>query len=312
MNIENILNPLNSIKLIGMDNYFDELIKLYNSKRMPKVLLISGQKGLGKFTLVNHLVNYIFSKNSYDFKSKKINSDSEVYKKILGGTFDNMIFFKNEGPNTTKINDIRKLKLSLSKSNTNNKPRFIVLDDVEKLNINSSNALLKTIEEPSENNFFILIDNKENDIISTISSRCLKFKIFLNNYNKKKIIEALIKEKNIETSLKYESLNLTPGMFLKFNDICNKYEIFDDTEYLEKIKKILNLYKSAKDKNFINLSILLTDEYFYNLSIKNQNKTFLFNSVKNKIIHYINNFFIYNLNLNSILNLIITEFKHAK
>ena len=61
MNIENILNPLNSIKLIGMDNYFDELIKLYNSKRMPKVLLISGQKGLGKFTLVNHLVNYIFS-----------------------------------------------------------------------------------------------------------------------------------------------------------------------------------------------------------------------------------------------------------
>ena len=52
MNIENILNPLNSIKLIGMDNYFDELIKLYNSKRMPKVLLISGQKGLGKFTLV--------------------------------------------------------------------------------------------------------------------------------------------------------------------------------------------------------------------------------------------------------------------
>ena len=68
MNIENILNPLNSIKLIGMDNYFDELIKLYNSKRMPKVLLISGQKGLGKFTLVNHLVNYIFSKRSYEVK----------------------------------------------------------------------------------------------------------------------------------------------------------------------------------------------------------------------------------------------------
>ena len=74
MNIENILNPLNSIKLIGMDNYFDELIKLYNSKRMPKVLLISGKKGLGKFTLVNHLVNYIFSNSKESCKLRTASS----------------------------------------------------------------------------------------------------------------------------------------------------------------------------------------------------------------------------------------------
>ena len=312
MNIEKILNPLNSIKLVGMDKYFDELIKLYNSERMPKALLISGEKGLGKFTLINHLINYFFSKNSYNYKEKKINPNTETYKKILEGTFENIIFFKNEGSQTTKINDIRNLKLNLSKSNANNKPRFIVLDDVEKLNINSSNALLKSIEEPSDKNFFILIDNKENDVISTISSRCLKFKIFINELKKKDIIKTLIKDQNIEVNLKYESLDLSPGMFFKFNDLCIKHEIFDDIEYLEKIKKLLNLYKTAKDKNFVNLAILLTDQYFYNLSIKNKNRVFLLNSVKNKIIHYINNFFIYNLNLKSILNLIDTEFKHAK
>ena len=63
-------------------------------------------------------------------------------------------------------------------------------------------------------------------------------------------------------------------MFFKFNDLCIKHEIFDDIEYLEKIKKLLNLYKTAKDKNFVNLAILLTDQYFYNLSIKNKNRVF--------------------------------------
>ena len=63
MNKEDILNPLKSRKLIGMDNYFDFLLNLHNANKFPKVMLISGKKGLGKFTLINHFLNYIFSPN---------------------------------------------------------------------------------------------------------------------------------------------------------------------------------------------------------------------------------------------------------
>ena len=63
---------------------------------------------------------------------------------------------------------------------------------------------------------------------------------------------------------------------------------------------------------FVNLSILFTNEYFYNLSLKEKKQVLLINSVKNKIIHYINDFFIYNLNLNSVLKLIHTQFTYAK
>ena len=45
MNKEDVLNPLKTRKLIGMDNYFDYLLKLYNSKKFPNVMLISGKKG---------------------------------------------------------------------------------------------------------------------------------------------------------------------------------------------------------------------------------------------------------------------------
>ena len=54
---EDPLNPLNTKQLIGLDAQFDNLLKLYNSKKFPKVMLISGKKGLGKFTLVNHFLN---------------------------------------------------------------------------------------------------------------------------------------------------------------------------------------------------------------------------------------------------------------
>ena len=64
-----------------------------------------------------------------------------------------------------------------NKSSFNNKERFILIDNVENLNKNSINALLKIIEEPNENVFFILINNNEKNILPTLRSRCLTFKI---------------------------------------------------------------------------------------------------------------------------------------
>ena len=45
----------------------------------------------------------------------------------------------------------------INKSSFNNIPRFILIDNIEHLNKNSTNALLKIIEEPNNNVFFILI-----------------------------------------------------------------------------------------------------------------------------------------------------------
>ena len=42
-------DPLDSKILFGLDVELNDLIKLYNLNRFPKVLLISGKKGIGKF-----------------------------------------------------------------------------------------------------------------------------------------------------------------------------------------------------------------------------------------------------------------------
>ena len=71
----------------------------------------------------------------------------------------------------------------LNKSTFNDKQRFILIDNIELLNLNSVNALLKVLEEPTKNTYFILINNNKK-VLSTLSSRCLDFKIFYHSIKK--------------------------------------------------------------------------------------------------------------------------------
>ena len=65
------------------------------------------------------------------------------------------------------------------RSSFNDKIRTILINDLEYLSINSSNALLKSLEEPNNNVLFILINNSLTKIIDTIKSRCIEFKMNL-------------------------------------------------------------------------------------------------------------------------------------
>ena len=81
-NLENDeLNPLRSTKLFGLKEYLNILTKLYDNKKLPNVILLEGEKGLGKFTLSFHLINYILSlntSNQYNFKDSEIKINSIV------------------------------------------------------------------------------------------------------------------------------------------------------------------------------------------------------------------------------------------
>jgi len=52
------------------------------------------------------------------------------------------------------------------------KNKIIVIKDADKMNINASNALLKTLEEPPENTIFILLADQIESLPITIRSRC--------------------------------------------------------------------------------------------------------------------------------------------
>ena len=302
----NNLKQLYSLKLLGLDFYFNEMIKLYESKKFPKVLLLNGNKGIGKFTLTMHFINYIFSKDeifAYNLDDKVINVNSLFYNLLSNKTTQDVIFIQAAENKNIKIDDIRSLKSTLAGSSLSNNPRFIIIDEVELLNANSVNALLKTLEEPSKNNFFILINNQQEDLIKTISSRCLKSNIFLNSFLCGKVINYLMKDRKIENLIDTND-NLSPGLFVRYNEIYRNYKIKKNDSMFIKLKTLIMGYKNEKDKSLISLAYFLIDHSFFNKIRNNTNEIDFLLNTKSSIIRTINDFVKFNLNINSVLELI--------
>tara|TARA_B100000965_G_scaffold259891_1_gene219122 strand:- start:169 stop:1104 length:936 start_codon:yes stop_codon:yes gene_type:complete len=304
MNANEYNDPKNSLVLFGLGSKLDFLIELYNSNRLPKVLMISGKKGVGKFTLINHFLSYIYDKDNYDLKNRTINNQTQFYKQNLNNIFSNIVYLAGNNFKNVKIEDIRDLKSTILKTTISKKERFIILDDIELFNINSLNALLKIIEEPSSNNYFVLINSKTKPLIETIYSRSLEIKILLSNETRIKVIESLIKKNNLEVFIDFNSSNLTPGNFLSFNKIFEENKINTGENFLKNLEILLNLYKKTKNIDLINIILFLTDYYFYSLQEKKIDNIERVIENKSFVINNINKFISYNLNQSSLINAI--------
>ena len=263
------LKPSENTQLYGMIDYFKEITTLYNKKKMPTKILLSGKKGLGKSTLAYHIINYILSNTedfNYDSSNLVINKENRSFKLLQNNSHPNFYLIDLlTDKKVIDISQIRKMITYTNKSTFNNMDRFILIDNIESLNKNSVNALLKVIEEPNENIFFILINNNEKYILPTLKSRCLTFKINFTFDQSIYILNEIFNE-NIFDLINPDLINYysTPG-------------------------EIINLINFSKDKN-INLSdytlfnflILLIDNEYYK-----KNKL-----VKNLLVNFIELFFL--------------------
>ena len=246
----NDLKPINRTKLFGLDNFFFEFVNLFEKNNLPNKILLSGQKGLGKSTLAYHFINYVLSKNeefSYDIKNFEININNRSFKTTINKSNLNLFLIDTDPEKKTiDISQIRNLISNLNKSSLNTKPRFVLIDNVEFLNTNSVNALLKIIEEPNHNVHFILINN-DKKVLPTLSSRCINFKIYLSYEDILTISNKLLDGKLNETINK-DLINyyLTPGNIYNLAKFAekNKYKLIDlDLKNLLKLIIKENHYK---------------------------------------------------------------------
>ena len=191
------LKPNNQKILLGYNNFFINIINLYKSQKLPNKILFSGSKGIGKATFAYHLINYVFSNKEqfpYDLSNFKINNSNKSFNLIKNNSHPNFhLIDLLDDKKVIEIAQIRKMINYANKSAFNNKERIILIDNAENLNLNSSNALLKIIEEPNDNVFFILIFDNNKKILETVKSRCLKFNFTLSSndciYITKQIIQ---------------------------------------------------------------------------------------------------------------------------
>ena len=279
-------------RLYGMKFYFNELINLYKENKMPNKILFSGKKGVGKSTLAYHIINYILSENEeckYDKKELIINKDNKSYKLLQNNTHPNfyLIDLIDEKKNID-IAQIRQMILYTNKSSFNDMPRFVLIDNIENLNINSVNALLKIVEEPNDNIFFILIHNYQKKILPTLKSRCLTFKI---NFSFDKSIEILnlLIDKNIFDLINIDLLSYynSPGELINLLNFADEKKIDLKNSTLSNILNLLIDNSYYKKNKFVKSIIINYIElYFlkeYKKSIKKNSLLNIYHSFLEKI-----------------------------
>ena len=277
-----------SHRLFFLTKYLDNFGKLIESENFPKTSMFTGNKGQGKYTLISHLL-FSIKDEKYDNKKYQINKNSKFYNSFYSGINTNFICIDSS---LIKIEDIRELKINILSKKINNEKRFIVFDDIDLINLNCANALLKMIEEPLNNDYFFLINNKTQNIIETIKSRCVEFKINMNFKGSNNNIQEFLKNFELKSLIDFDYNLLTPGLFLRFNQIMYEYNLdLNDTIY-ENFQKILNNHK--RNKLSINIDLM---KYIINFYFEKENKSIS----KFQIIKIIDELFNYNLSQKTFL-----------
>ncbi len=263
-------------RIYGLDRFIFELIDIYKKKKLPNKILLTGEKGCGKSTLAYHFINYVLSQDedySYNETKLEIQENNRSFKLVSNKTSPNFeLVDLNEEKKNIDINQIRNLISNLNKSSFNTKPRFVLLDNIEYLNKNAINALLKIIEEPNSGVYFILVNNSKN-LLATLKSRCLEFRINLTNKESIKITNKILGQ-NILDTINVDLLNFyqTPG-------------------------NIFNIFLFATE-NQINLKDLSIESFLRKLiDQKYYKKNFL---TKRMTLEYIEMFFLKKINFSNI------------
>jgi len=310
----------NQLFLYGYEKLFKKFILMYEKETLPNVVLLSGIKGIGKSTFAHHFANYVLSKNegnTYSTNDYKINENNFTYKLINTSTHPNFFTFDNNfDSKNIKIEQIRNLITFLNKTTYSKDLKFIIIDNSERLNLNSSNALLKSMEEPTKNTFFFLIHDTSFKLLNTIKSRCIEFKLFQNYVEKKKVFNDLATQYNINEKINDEIIE-----DLNFNSAGNVFSYFvqltnDDFKYTDNILDFVFYFidKFKKDNNPETLSFItfFINKYYNNLYLKG-NKYSSYFANYSKIFKHIEDLRKYNLNVKNVFikvnNILINETK---
>ena len=290
--IKDILEPKNQLRLYGFDVLFDNFVKLFNENKLPSVILLHGDKGVGKATFIYHFINYLLSKNQdhqYSLNNKLIDFKNKSYNLLNSNINTNFYLLeKNKDSKNIGIDEVRSLSSFLNKSSLDKNIKIVLVDNIENLNLNSSNALLKTLEDVKDNTFFFLTSNNILKVPITIKSRSIEFKIYFSYEKKREIFINLLKNYNSNLPSEYV-LNFlyfdSPGNLLKY------YYFLNDADEDNSIKNVLffiDKYLKEKKLDDLNFVSLFIEKFYNDLIEKSSSNNFEIFFNRLKILNRIN------------------------
>jgi len=213
------------MNFIGNRKIVEYFGKLTESDGLSHAYCLVGIDQIGKRKLANVVASKIlnvieeklFIHPDYHYISREINAKTGKMKKDIN------------------ISQIRVLKSKICSKSWLAKYNIVIIDEAELLNKESSNALLKVLEESEGKSIFFLLTTNDNLLLPTIRSRCQTF--YLNLVSSDEILSGL-KELGCEGGIE-EAAKLSWGRPGRAIDILEDDGI--KTEYINEFKRWQNM-----------------------------------------------------------------------
>ena len=235
--------------IMGHKNIVNGINKRSINDSFSHANLITGDDGIGKSIVAKYLASVIIG--------KKNNSES----------IDIVRYYPSS--NSFGVDEVRNIIDEVNKKPYEGDRKVLILYKCDKLTVQAQNALLKTIEEPPQGVYLILLSDSLETILDTIQSRCQVYKLTPLS---KEEISSYIEDKYPSLSLDAKQAALAystgvPGKVDRFiedqklkdlRDTC--IELFEDILKREQgvVLKYEEILKNSKEEQIELLNILLS------------------------------------------------------
>ena len=172
-------------QLTGNARVKEVLKRMLKSGRLPGALLFVGEEGIGKKLFALEIAKTLNCRSPRDFeacgscpsclRTSRINypesADSDDWKQIIWTDHPDVGLVKAP-KRVLLVDQMRQIEREANFRPYEGAARMFLIDEADKLNDNSANALLKVLEEPPPTSHLILITSRPAVLLPTIRSRC--------------------------------------------------------------------------------------------------------------------------------------------
>lgn len=224
--------------IVGNNNIKQMLQKTVELQNVSHSYLFVGIDGIGKKLIAKEFAKMIMclEENKYCNKCKScIEFDSN--------NNPDFIYIEPDG-NNIKIEQIRQMQSKVIEKPIISNKKVYIINDAQNMTVEAQNCLLKTLEEPPEYITIILIASNENNLLSTIKSRCTIIHFDkIENKELKEYATNVIGISNVNENI----INIFQGSIgkaIRLKDKLDKLDIYENIE---------NIIKNMDNKNIIDI-----------------------------------------------------------
>ena len=157
-----------SFPLVGNERIRDAVTSAVAEKRIPHAILLEGDRGTGRHTLMQFLSRAAVC----DGENAPCGECRGCHLAEVGTHPDITVVTPEDGKKNIAVSQIRDLRADAYVKSHMAARRVFVIDKADSMNEQAQNALLKVLEEPPADIIFILIAESATALLDTIISRC--------------------------------------------------------------------------------------------------------------------------------------------